>query len=396
MNEMLQEQFNESVFTSERRLLQAEGVEVDDGALASSATRLGLMTRLLIGLDDQCRLGDRGSDSEFCQQIATVHKERGVCQPETLGKFSIFHYAGKVTYTTDGFIAKNSDAMHPDMQQCMASCEALDPIVVLLVPPSGENDGEESPRDKRASLIASAGSSSESVGGGSGMGSSGNVFGVKLKGSGGRKMSLHEVEASDTPTPDEPTTPTGEKKKKNVFSLFGRKKSAETVKDAPPPPQDETSPPPPPDEPSPEPPPPDGPPDGLPPPPAEPVETAAKRLNLVAPQTLAILMPPPEEEPPSPRGGRRSVVARKNKKGGAMTLGAPACRKGGLERRQAHRADGAAASDIGALHSLRQAQRQHGGLRLRAAARARPAAVLGHPRDGSHPPAGLPVTHAVS
>ena len=96
VNEMLQEQFNESVFTAERRLLSAEGVQVDDGALASSATRLALMTRLLTGLDDQCRLGERGSDAEFCQQIETQHKERGVCQPETLGKFSIFHYAGKV------------------------------------------------------------------------------------------------------------------------------------------------------------------------------------------------------------------------------------------------------------------------------------------------------------
>ena len=43
VNEMLQEQFNETVFAAERRLLKAEGVEIDDGALQSSATRLGLM-----------------------------------------------------------------------------------------------------------------------------------------------------------------------------------------------------------------------------------------------------------------------------------------------------------------------------------------------------------------
>ena len=42
---------------------------MDEGALQSSATRLGLMTRLLQGLDDQCRLGERGSDGEFLQVV---------------------------------------------------------------------------------------------------------------------------------------------------------------------------------------------------------------------------------------------------------------------------------------------------------------------------------------
>ena len=44
------------------------------------------------------------------------HTIRGVCQLEQRGTFSIAHYAGKVTYTTDGFVLKNSDAMHADMQ----------------------------------------------------------------------------------------------------------------------------------------------------------------------------------------------------------------------------------------------------------------------------------------
>ena len=109
-------QFNESVLAAENRLLAAEGIAVDDGALASSATRLGLMTKLLQSLDDQCRLGERGSDEEFTQQIGIAHTIRGVCQLEQRGTFSINHYAGKVLYTTDGFVLKNADAMHADMQ----------------------------------------------------------------------------------------------------------------------------------------------------------------------------------------------------------------------------------------------------------------------------------------
>ena len=125
VNEMLQEQFNETVFVAEHRLLTTEGIEVDQGALASSANRLALMTKLLTSLDDQCRLGERGSDAEFCQQVGQQYTVRGVCQAETLGKFSITHYAGKVTYTTDGFVLKNSDSVHSDMQACMRTCVAL-------------------------------------------------------------------------------------------------------------------------------------------------------------------------------------------------------------------------------------------------------------------------------
>ena len=74
------------------------------------------MTKLLQSLDDQCRLGERGSDEEFTQQIGIAHTIRGVCQLEQRGTFSINHYAGKVLYTTDGFVLKNADAMHADMQ----------------------------------------------------------------------------------------------------------------------------------------------------------------------------------------------------------------------------------------------------------------------------------------
>lgn len=57
-----------------------------------------------------------------------------MCQLETLGKFSIFHYAGKVTYTADGFVLKNSDTMHADSISLMRSCSALTPLAHLLIP----------------------------------------------------------------------------------------------------------------------------------------------------------------------------------------------------------------------------------------------------------------------
>ena len=107
---------------------------MDDGALASSSQRLSLMTKILQSLDDQCKLGDRGSDDEFCQQIGNQYTIRGVCQLEQRGTFSINHYAGRVIYTTEGFVLKNSDAMHADMQACMRTCQALEPVYPKLFP----------------------------------------------------------------------------------------------------------------------------------------------------------------------------------------------------------------------------------------------------------------------
>ena len=93
---MLQEQFNETVFAAERRLLKAEGIEIDDGALQSSATRLALMQRLLSTLDEQCKLGERASDEEFVNIVGNRVTQPGICKLEQAGTFSINHYAGKV------------------------------------------------------------------------------------------------------------------------------------------------------------------------------------------------------------------------------------------------------------------------------------------------------------
>ena len=84
---MLQEQFNETVFAAERRLLKAEGVEIDDGALQSSATRLGLMGRLLATLDEQCKLGERANDTDFLNMIGKNVAQPGICKLEQASTF---------------------------------------------------------------------------------------------------------------------------------------------------------------------------------------------------------------------------------------------------------------------------------------------------------------------
>ena len=79
------------------------------------------MTKMLQSLDDQCRLGERGSDEEWLQDIGNQHTVRGVSRLEQAGKFSIVHYAGKVFYTAEGFVSKNMDSLTPDMVDLMGA-----------------------------------------------------------------------------------------------------------------------------------------------------------------------------------------------------------------------------------------------------------------------------------
>lgn len=78
------------------------------------------------------RLGERGSDAEFVQEIGQQHTVRGICQLEQRGVFSIVHYAGKVFYTAEGFVMKNSDQMSADMQTLMRGCTALEMLAEEL------------------------------------------------------------------------------------------------------------------------------------------------------------------------------------------------------------------------------------------------------------------------
>jgi len=200
---------------------------VEDGSLQSSAERLRLMTRMLQapagigremaeiqtegpgendalvagigrdwrlgclsppplstppqGLDDQCRLGERGSDEEFFQEIGQKHTVRGICQQEQRGVFSISHYAGKVFYTTDGFVLKNSDQLPPDVTALFATCVGLESVITILNGGTPADAGRLSAADPRASATTSASSVRDSAPSGAGpAGGGGGVSAFKL------------------------------------------------------------------------------------------------------------------------------------------------------------------------------------------------------------------------
>ena len=163
---MLQEQFNETVFAAEKRLLKSEGIEVDDSALQSSAQRLGLMTRVLTTLDEQCRLGERASDEEFLQIVGNTIATPRILKLEQAGTFSISHYAGKVFYVAEGFVMKNTDTMPEEMSSLLLSCDGLGMIHEALQTkldiqagkePGGKKGGDDGgPKKEEAKAAAPA------------------------------------------------------------------------------------------------------------------------------------------------------------------------------------------------------------------------------------------------
>lgn len=76
-------------------------------------------------LGAQCRLGERASDDEFLQIVGKNIVTRNICKLEQAGIFSINHYAGKVFYTAEGFVMKNTDTLPAEMTELMLGCEGL-------------------------------------------------------------------------------------------------------------------------------------------------------------------------------------------------------------------------------------------------------------------------------
>ena len=72
----------------------------------------------------------------------------GICKLEQAGKFSINHYAGKVFYSTDGFVHKNVDTIPEELSTLMLQCTGLGIIKDMLVAKAGlpEKPKEDAPK----------------------------------------------------------------------------------------------------------------------------------------------------------------------------------------------------------------------------------------------------------
>ena len=149
-NEKLQAHFNQQVFRQEQEIYIREAIRWDPIAepnnqeciemiankTANATTPVGLFALL----DEQCKL-PKCTDKTFTEKIFQTHKSafsntllqhvpRGSGLLNNEG-FVIRHYAGRVTYTSDGFRQKNNNMLHEDLDLVLKSAE--DPFVAHLV-----------------------------------------------------------------------------------------------------------------------------------------------------------------------------------------------------------------------------------------------------------------------
>jgi myosin-5 len=115
-NEALQQQFNLFVFKAEQEEYRREGITWEFIEFPDNQDVIDLIDKKRTGiisiLTDQCR-APRGTDSSFRDAMYKECSNQSRFEANALQrghkKFSILHYAGPVTYDTEGFVEKNKD-----------------------------------------------------------------------------------------------------------------------------------------------------------------------------------------------------------------------------------------------------------------------------------------------
>ena len=124
-NEMLQQQFNADTFKQQQLEYEAEGVPWEKIEYEDNSERIELLALRRTGafalLDEECRLqtGSAGSFVDKLQRAHPTHKFLSFPKLQRKGEgpqFTIAHYAGEVRYSTQLFLQKNTDPLHPDLE----------------------------------------------------------------------------------------------------------------------------------------------------------------------------------------------------------------------------------------------------------------------------------------
>jgi hypothetical protein len=132
-NEKLQGHFNNHIFKLEMQVYAAEGLDLTKISFVDNQPIIDLIERKPSGLfpmiDDECFV-PQGDDASLLGKLQDMHKtnEYWIKPPRAKSKadelklpFIVQHYAGRVRYSARGFLTKNRDLLHPDLESYMAS-----------------------------------------------------------------------------------------------------------------------------------------------------------------------------------------------------------------------------------------------------------------------------------
>ncbi|GMH86139.1 hypothetical protein TL16_g10445 [Triparma laevis f. inornata] len=132
-NEKLQSLFNHTVFETEQENYKKEGINCKYIEFQNNQPCVDLIEKKPIGilpiLDEICTL-NRSSDTDmsYLTQLNNAHRGKtkhfGVSRFAGNNSFIVKHFAGDVVYAVEGFIAKNSDKLLPDLENAMLTSKS--------------------------------------------------------------------------------------------------------------------------------------------------------------------------------------------------------------------------------------------------------------------------------
>ncbi|KAJ8600295.1 hypothetical protein CTAYLR_000704 [Chrysophaeum taylorii] len=124
-NETLQVAFNQEVLVAETTRYRDEGIAWRGVELSDSRACLDLIHGILTQLDEQVKLGLRGSDLHFlgCCDREFADSNPFYAKPRfgINESFVVKHYAGDVAYTAHGFLKRNVDPLSNDLADLVRS-----------------------------------------------------------------------------------------------------------------------------------------------------------------------------------------------------------------------------------------------------------------------------------
>ena len=124
-NEKLQQKFTQDVFMAVQEEYKSEGLEWELIGYKDNADVLDLLEGrlgVMALLNEECLI-PRGNDANFLTKMMQNVAKHPCIHVGGLDikrdEFCVFHYAGKVTYSTSGFVELNRDAIPSELRQLM-------------------------------------------------------------------------------------------------------------------------------------------------------------------------------------------------------------------------------------------------------------------------------------
>eukprot|EP01133_Synstelium_polycarpum_P014767 gene14767-17449_t len=126
-NEKLQQHFNQHIFKLEQEEYEKEKINWSKITYNDNQECLDLIEKRPLGilslLDEECRF-PQASDLTYLEKLHANHEKHKYYEKPKLSKttFTVRHYAGDVSYNTQGFLDKNKDTLSDDLLGCMQTC----------------------------------------------------------------------------------------------------------------------------------------------------------------------------------------------------------------------------------------------------------------------------------